>query len=383
MCALSFLRKDFPNYLLLDQKVCQLSSALESNVLSYTHPQNLQEEKKKFFEMLDAREEYNPVFIYAPRNPLYAYFAKSPTFDVYKRELKELLSEVGRDSLGIIFEQKILDLFDRLELVRSVGTPNFSSNAESYYGTVDSKLVNYSKELLKDSVIDDVEFVSFDTAKTVIESFLKKKKLKYKLTLRSSSTSKFSVNIRSKDIFIEQSYQFTKNSLRRLIAHEIEAHVYRYENGLKQPYLVFSKGLSKETLETEEGLAVVVEKRKGINVDSQLKQYAGRVYAITLAQKKSFYDTFINLTQYFSKDNAFDLTLRAKRGMYRQDIGGAFTKDALYLKGMLVVEDYLKEKPIESLYYGRYSVFDAPYALDVDGLKKPKYLPDFSENNLV
>ncbi len=293
-----------------------------------------------------------------------------------------MLKDVGADSLGLIFEKKLLDLFDRLELVRSVGTPNFSSNAESYYGAVDSSIVRRAKEILQEEVIDDVEFVSFDTARNVIESFLKKKKLKYKLTLRQSSTSKFSVNIRSKDIFIEQNYQFTKNSLKRLIAHEITGHIYRYENGLKQPYLIFSKGLSKETLETEEGLAVCVEKRNGINVEQQLRQYAGRVYAISLASKKSFYDTFINLTQYFSKENAFDLTLRAKRGIYRQDLPGAFTKDSLYLRGMLVVEDYLKDKPIETLYYGRYSVYDVPYALDVDGLKKPKYLPDLNEQIL-
>ena len=106
--------------------------------------------------------------------------------------------------------------------------------------------------------------------------------------MRPHSSSSFSVNIRTKNIFINQDYVFTKESLKRLIAHEIESHIYRYENGVRQPYLIFAKGLSKETLKTEEGLAVYVEEKKKINTDLQLKNYAGRVVAINLALKKNF-----------------------------------------------------------------------------------------------
>ncbi len=370
----------FTDYVLLDQKVCQLSSSLESNILSFTSPQNFLEEKKRFFTEIEKNEEYNPKFIYAPRNPLFNYFSVSPTFNVYKNELKQLLSEVGRDTLGLVYEKKLLDLFDRLELVRSVGTPNFSTNSESYYGSVNRSTLKLAEELIQKEVIFKEEIVPMDQAKQIITNFLKKKKLKYTITLRQSSSSNFSVNIRTKNIFIDQNYVFTKESLKRLIAHEIESHVYRYENGLTQPYLIFAKGLSKETLETEEGLAVYVEEQKKINIDSQLRNYAGRVIAINLASKKSFYDTFLNLTQYFSKEDAFTLTFRAKRGIPSQEEKGAFTKDALYLKGFLIVKDYLKEHSIEDLFYGRYAVEDAPLVFDIDGLKKPKYLPEFNKS---
>lgn len=369
----------FTNYILLDQKVCQLSSSLESNLLSFTAPQNFISEKKNFFAAVEKNEEYNPKFIYAPRNPLFNYFSISPTFNVYKSELKQLLGEVGRDTLGLVYEKKLLDLFDRLELVRSVGTPNFSTNSESYYGAVNKESLKLAQELIQKETKFKEEIVSLEKAKQIINNFLRKKKLKYKIEMRASSSSKFSVNIRTKTIFIDSNYVFTKESLKRLVAHEIESHIYRYENGAIQPYLIFAKGLSKETLETEEGLAVFVEQQKNINIDEQLKNYSGRIVAINLALKKNFYDTFINLTQYFPKEEAFNLTFRAKRGIHSQEEKGAFTKDALYLKGYLIVKDYLKQHPIENLFYGRYAVEDAPFVFDIDGLKKPKYLPEFNK----
>ena len=49
------------NYLLIDQKICQLANAIETNILSYTNPQNLEEQKKLFFEYLQKNEKYNPL----------------------------------------------------------------------------------------------------------------------------------------------------------------------------------------------------------------------------------------------------------------------------------------------------------------------------------
>jgi uncharacterized protein (TIGR02421 family) len=367
----------FTDYILLDQKLCQLAAAIETNLLSYVNPQNIDEQKTKFFEKLSLNEVYEPKFTYAPRNPLYNYFSITPSFDTHRNELKALLGNTGRDSLGLLFEKKILDLFERMELVKSVGTPNFPNNSAEYYGSVSKKTLKYAKEILGKKVNHSENKVSFVDAKKIIETFLKKKKLPYKVIQRDSTSSKFSVNIRSKEIFIGKDVVLTVPALKRLIAHEIEAHIYRYENGLEQPYKLLARGLSKETLETEEGLAVIVEQKEGINVDAQLYEYAGRVLAISIAMKKSFYETFIEMRNYFSDDNCFNLVLRAKRGTYRQSEPGAFTKDSLYLQGFMRVGSFLEEHKIEDLYFGRYSIYDQPLVKDIDGLVKPKFLPDF------
>ena len=366
----------FFDYKSIDQKVCQLASATEINILHHINPLNAVEEKKRFFEKIEAGEEYNPHFRYAPRNPLYSYFSISPTFETYKKELHELLDDLGRDTLGLIFEKKILDLFERMELIRSIGTPNFYNNSEEYYGKVTKNVLKFSKELLQKKEKKEGVDITFVKAKSIIDNFLKKKNLKYKVVLRESGGSKFSVNIRTKEIFIDKNIQLTDLMVKRLIAHEIEGHAYRYENGLLQLYSVFARGLSKESLETEEGLAIMVEQKEKINVDAQLREYAGRVFAVSVASKNSFFKTYDILKDYFLKEEAFTITMRVKRGLHKQSEPGAFTKDAVYLKGFLAVSKFLEDHSLEELYYGRYSVHDTSLIMDVDGLKKPKYLPE-------
>jgi uncharacterized protein (TIGR02421 family) len=374
------MKINFVDYIHLDQKVCQLSRAIEANVLPYINPQNIDSEKTKFFLELKKGNEYNPKFLYPSRNPLYSYFSMSPTFETHKKELEALLEKVGQDSLGIVFEKKISDLFERMELLKSVGTPNFSENSEEYYGKISNALVRTAREIVTKKVKMDKEKVTFLEAKKIIDAFIKKKKIPYKVVQREAAGSKFSVNIRTKQLKINSDAKLTKEGVKRLIAHEIETHAYRYENGVLQPYHLLAAGLSKEMLETEEGLAVIVEESKGINCGVQLKNYAGRVLAIHLAKNKDFFKTFKELEKFFSDSDAFNLTLRAKRGTFKTSGKGAFTKDALYLKGRFEVEKFLKKgNKLEDLYFGRYSVYDVPLVKDIDGLQKPKFLPEVTK----
>jgi len=363
------------DYKLLDQKICQLAGSIETNILAYVNPTNLEEQKKKFFEERKKNQNYLPTFSYTPRNPIYSYFSLSPTLKTYKNELKELLSDFGNDSLGIIFEKKILDLFERIELSRSIGTENFSSNSESYYGGTDKETLSYAKEFISKDTKKEEKIIQFEEAQKLIYSELKKKKIKYKIIEREHSGSTFSVNLRTKQIMINKGTLFSPESIKRLIIHEIEGHVYRYENGAEQPYLIFSRGLSKEAIETEEGLAVWLEEKKGLDITGRMKEYSGRLIAIETAKKHDFGETFEEMKKYFTDEEAFNLTLRAKRGTWKQDKAGAFFKDTVYLKGYLKVKEFLAERPLKELYYGRYSVYDTPLALDVDGLKEPKHNP--------
>jgi hypothetical protein len=363
------------DYRLLDQKLCALASSIEANLLLYVNPQNLDQQRQKFFEELANGNEYNPIFSYVSRNPLYSYFSISPTFETYRKELSALRQNLYDETLDLIFDKKIVDLFDRMELIRSAGTENFSNNSEKYYGKPTLKLISLAREILSKEIEPEETNVSFPQAEKMISDSLKKSKLKYKVVPRESSASLCSVNVRTKEIFLSPTAFFAESEIRRLIVHEIRGHIFRYENGLLQPYKLFARGLSKETLCTEEGIAVVLEEKEGINVDVQLREYAGRVLAVHYASRKNFYETFLEVAKFFPKEAAFTLAARAKRGTFRQDEPGAFTKDILYLKGKVVVKKFLKKNNIEDLYFGRYSVYDVPLVKDVSGLVKPKYLP--------
>lgn len=366
----------FVDYLKLDQKIAELANSSKLDILFYINPQNLEEEKTKFFEELKSGNIYNPHFRYPSKNPLYSYFSMQPNFEIYKSELRELSKDLGTDCLSLLYENKILDVIESMELVKSTGTPNFSNNSVEYYGSVDKKLLKLAKEQVSKKVKEKKsQKVTLKTAMNRINAFLKKNKLNHKIQLRDSSGALFSVAPPARKIFINKNIQFTEDMLKRFIAHEIETHIYRFENGFNQDYKILSLGTSKIMLETEEGLAVNIEKIMDLEVEKQLKIYAGRVIAVHLASKKSFYETFEELTRFFSDDEAFILTTRAKRGTYKTSEPGAFTKDMLYFRGKFLVEDFLKENGVSDLYYGKYSVTELPLVKGVDGLKKQKYLP--------
>jgi hypothetical protein len=368
---------NFVDYRGLDQKIGEIAISTQLNTLFYINPQNLLEEKKKFFEELKIGNEYNPNFIYPSKNPLFSYFSMKPIFETYKSELRVLLDDVGSDCLGLLLENKILDILERIEFVKSIGTPNFAENSNQFYGVVDKNLLKLAKEQIeKKIVVKKSPKVSLNSGVKKIQSFIDKKKLNYKILLRESAGSSFSVNSKEGILYVNKDLIFDQDLIKRFIAHEIETHIYRYENGFNQHYSVLSQGTSKRMLETEEGLAVNVEKLKGLSVDNQLKIYAGRVLAIHLASKKSFYETFKELEQFFTKEEAFTLTIRAKRGTYKTSEAGAFTKDMLYFKGMFIVEDFLKEHSVKELYYGKYSIDDYSLVKEIDGLKEPKFLPE-------
>jgi len=365
-----------PDYTKLDQKTFEIAGVVETNLLKFINPQNMEEQKLKFFEAIERNEEHNPKFSYIPRNPDYAYFQAGSKLDTFKSELTELLKEVGRDELGIVFESEIIDLIEKIELIKSIGTENFSGNSEAYYGGIERKSVSAAKKVLQSDEKQYEERISFDAAINLIKARLKKDKLNYKITIREPAGARFAVINSRHEILINKDTEFTKEMVARFIAHEIEAHIYRYENGFRQPYKLLAHGFSRETTETEEGLAATVEKLSGVSSQKQIKEYAGRLIAINEAQTKSFFDTYTEMAKYFDREAAFRLTIRAKRGINDQTKGGAFFKDALYFNGMLKVEEFLKTHELRELYYGKYSVHDLPLVKQLPGLKEPTYLPN-------
>jgi uncharacterized protein (TIGR02421 family) len=362
---------------LLDQKLFGIAGAIESNLLTFINPLNVNEQKKIFFEHLARNEPYNPVFTYIQRDPSYSYFSKNSRLDIFRVEVKDLLESVQRDELGVVFESEMIDLLEKIELIKSIDTINFAGNSESYYGSFDKKTLDFAKKIIQQPAEENNTPVSFDSAINEIKNFLKSKNLHYDVVLREPAGAKFAVINSRREILINKDTVFSAELLKRLIAHEIETHIYRYENGLRQPFKILAHGFSRETTETEEGLAVCVEELKGVSSQTQIKDYAGRLYAIDVACRNDFYNTFCEMHKYFDDDNAFRLTLRAKRGISDQSKNGAFFKDALYFKGMIKVKEFLENHKIEELYCGKYAVEDIPLVRSIPGLKEPKLLPSF------
>ncbi|MEI7961814.1 MAG: tyrosine/phenylalanine carboxypeptidase domain-containing protein [archaeon] len=370
----------FNDYARLDQKLFETAGAVENNLLKFINPLNFEEEKRLFFAALKKGEEYNPIFTYSERNPSYAYFTTKSALSTFNSELCEMAKETGRDELGIIFDSEILDLQEKIEMIKSIGTANFSGNTESYYGELQYESLRLAIKTIKKNPLEKETPIEFNKAIEIIKNFLKKKRLTYKIVIREPGGARFAVINSRRELLINKDTIFTEEMVKRFIAHEIETHIYRYENGLSQPYKIFAHGFSRETTQTEEGLATCVEKMLGVSSEKQVKEYAGRLVAINTAIKNSFFKTYVEMNKYFDEENSFRLTLRAKRGILDQSKGGAFFKDALYFKGMLHVEKFLKTHEVKELYFGKYAIEDILLVKNIPGLKEPKFMPNLPKS---
>lgn len=121
-----------------------------------------------------------------------------------------------------------------------------------------------------------------------------------------------------------------------LIQHEVGTHMVTYYNGLAQPFRIFSSGVPGYE-ELQEGLAVLSEYLVGGLTNSRLRTLAARVVAVdAMVGGSDFPETFRLLTEkyYFTPYTAYTICMRVYRG-------GGFTKDAVYLKGLICLLDHL------------------------------------------
>ena len=142
---------------------------------------------------------------------------------------------------------------------------------------------------------------------------------------------------------------FSTSRLRATLAHEIGTHVVTYHNGRQQPLQELCGGMAGyETL--QEGLAVLSEYLVGELSSARLRQLAGRVLAAhMIVDGADFMETFGSLHQEvgFGAYAAFMMTMRTFRG-------GGYTKDGIYLQGLVDVLAYLANgNDLRTLYLGK------------------------------
>ena len=156
-----------------------------------------------------------------------------------------------------------------------------------------------------------------------------------------------------------------------LLAHEIGTHLLTYYNGRLQPFQQLYSGLAGYE-ELQEGLAVLSEYLVGGLSRSRLKQLAGRVVAVRhLADGASFVETYRELTRDFgfAKRPAYNITMRVFRG-------GGLTKDAVYLRGLVAILQYVKQGgDLNPLLVGKMAVEHIPIIKELQYRKVQKEAP--------
>lgn len=154
------------------------------------------------------------------------------------------------------------------------------------------------------------------------------------------------------ELYIPSDYKMSATEAEALIQHEVGTHVLTFYNGQQQPLQQLSVGLADyDTL--QEGLAVMSEYLIGGLTANRLRTLAGRVIAgKALMDGGDFQQIFRLLTQEkgFSPESAFNITSRIMQG-------GGFIKDIIYLKGLVLLRNYLQNGgAYEPLLAGKFSL---------------------------
>ena len=314
---------------------------------------NLLEEKKKFFRAIADDNFYNPKLKFEKKR-----------FDEEKiKELKQLKISTRGDIYGFkkLYKERLKSKIYEIECHKNWGKPISTKYVIKYRGKPSRYLLskaknyckNYKREIVKFDVLDKRKVAS-ELKKEVLRLTKQKVKVKYDKTL----ASKVNILPHSNLIKINPTVRLTSLDLKRLKVHEIGVHYMRYFNAKKFNIRILESGTSNY-IETEEGLAVYSEHLKGVSSKAQMFIYAGRVIGTFYAQRLSFYEVYRILRNYnFKREDAFSITLRAKRNISDTSLKGGFTKDYVYFSGYLKVKKFAQNNNIDDLFIGKIKIED-------------------------
>lgn len=182
---------------------------------------------------------------------------------------------------------------------------------------------------------------------------------------------------------------FTDRDVVQLINHEAYVHVGTSLNGLAQEDLPILAAGHAGTTRTQEGLAVFAEFISGSIELDRLRRLADRVVAIQMAIDGA---DFIEVYRFFLKQTRNESqSFENARRIYRGGVltGGApFTKDGVYLDGLLRVHSFLRSivtsgrtDCLRLLFCGKLDIEDMPALVELAaaGLcRPPRYLPPWA-----
>jgi len=352
-------------------------------LLSRLNPTNAAAEKRRFLYAYTKNRVYNPVFRYKPvstdLNKLYGQLTPLNITVPAEKDERWFFSKH--------LENKRRRILKKIVCVQHRGQPELSKYSAKIFGRPDTAQVEYAKSQfhpdscssfsqIKDT-LSDIE------AAKMLESHAVSHNVPWKVILRKSISSKAGLDSRSKRLLIKTGERFSPEEIDSLAVHEIETHIFRKENGSLQSFpSLFGEGFAGPPT-TEEGLAFFNETR--VKHDPRrILLISARTIATHYALKKSFHEVFKELHELgLPLSYAWNVTLRAKRGLGDTAKPGAFTKDHHYLKGYLAVKNFVDSGgDIRLLYAGKLNISNAE-SLKKIGVetKEPRYLPRYIVDN--
>lgn len=290
------------------------------------------------------------------QNPVFHYRPMPVDPELIKRRLYNLpVEEITDPTIAFLFRDKRKEIDKMLNMMQEREKEEFMLTSIQLFGPVTGQLLDVAKALLV--AVPDPHH-SADSEIITPEQFAQMATRELQWLRRQDENISDEVRIAddiegilvSKGVLnISSEFTVSKKRAMPLLQHEIGTHVVTYYNGKAQPLELFSIGVPGYE-ELQEGLAVFAEYLCDGLTKSRMRTLAARVIAVhEMVSGKNFIETFHVLTEKYSfkERTAFNITMRVYRG-------GGLTKDAVYLKGLLNIIEYIKEgKDLKQLLVGK------------------------------
>lgn len=334
----------------VDRLLAEVSASFD--LLLMMTPVNVEAAWAKFKAQ---RFETQPAFYYRP-SPVDPATLKR---DLYAIPIERIEDPV----LSSLFTEKRAELERQLTMLEDRGTRRCLYGSLLLNGAVSDELVLLAKEILRDirprsredlrdGLIGAGAFAK--RAREEIEYY--KKRLPDMSAVVEIRDDIVGLMVSRGNLLVDRNLRIPSSRVEPLIQHEVGTHVLTYYNGLAQPFRLLYSGFSGYE-ELQEGLAVLAEYLVGGLSRPRLRLLAGRVVAArSVIEGAGFIETFqeLNGAYGFEQRTAFTIAARVHRG-------GGFIKDAVYLRGLAWVMDYVKNGgELDPLFVGKIAAEHVP-----------------------
>lgn len=293
--------------------------------------------------------------------PTYYYRPLAMEPGELKRQLFQLaISKIEDPTLSELFHERQDELDRKITMLSDVGTKRFVYGSQQVYGELTASLLSLAQSLLERINAHNREDMSAgEVTAGEFAKFARKEVAHYQKLM-----PQFAAEVVIRDdmyaglmcsdgnLLIGKDAKMPRSRVEALLHHEVGTHLLTYYNGLVGPFKLLHTGLAGYD-SLQEGIAVLSEYLVGGLSKPRLRLLAARVWAVhMMLAGATFIDTFRALTKDygFSQRVAYTVTMRVYRG-------GGFTKDAVYLRGLVEILDYLGQGgTLEPLFVGKIAV---------------------------
>lgn len=309
-------------------------------------------------------------------------------------ELDECLEQAPVDDVpnpaaAELLREKRDELRSKLAMIRHRGTPRFLELSRRVYGEVDDGLLELARRLLDrlpagakgEPVTGRLDAAAFAVRAERELAYYRRKHPEFAARVEVSSDVPPSLMVSGDRLLVGTGTHIPKRRAEALIHHEIGTHLLTRFNGSRQPLRLLACGLAGYDV-LQEGLAVLAEFLSGGLHLSRFRILAARVVAVRcMTSGAEFAETFRELAERlgFDDETAFTVAVRVHRG-------GGLTKDAVYLRGLAALLQYLAADgngALEPLLVGKVDLPHAPAIrelLDRGLLAPPALIPRYLES---